>query len=274
MEFERQIVGRWPADVAEPVPQKGVDDQSSARAQTHEYQPLRKELSCDLKTARAQRLANREFPLPRNATRQRQSGYVKAADYHKQDRGSVQHCKKHEEAAIVAQGGRVRSPSGHRPKARDLLGEVFAANVSGSDNQCLPRLVPRESVTESPEGLAAARVHIRQQIHFRGDTMTQNAAIVARQRTQNCIDLAAYPDRVTNGAGIRVQTLAPEAVADHGDGTPLIGLRVQPAERTADTEDVEEISTGSHCPGNFAVSARIPLRVAEADIEGQPLKNF
>jgi hypothetical protein len=75
----------------------------------------------------------------------------------------------------------IRGPARHRPQRGDLLRELFTAYISRGGDQCLLRLVPRESIAEPPEQPAARGVFIGQQVYFRGNTMTHDAAIVARQ---------------------------------------------------------------------------------------------
>ena len=152
MELEGQIVGRWPADIAEPVAQEGIDDETDCRAQTHDHRSFREKLTRQLKAAGAERLANGQLPLAGDAARQQQSGHVAAGDHREHGRRAEQHHEEDEEAAVVAFAGRTRGEAAHGPETRDLLREVLAADCPGRGNQGLLRLVPREPSRSRPKG--------------------------------------------------------------------------------------------------------------------------
>jgi hypothetical protein len=64
----------------------------------------------------------------------------------------------------------------------------------------------------------------------------------------------------------------PEATAEYSDKVAFVILRIKPANRGTDAENVEKIGAGYHLPDDFAMRAGNPVDVAEPEVVSQILK--
>src|SRR5262249_49631358 len=145
-------------------------------------------------------------------------------------------------------------------------------DIPCTGEQRLTSLLPRHTVAEPPEGAAPTGLLVAQQIDFGGNPVSHDAAIVARQHAQDGIQAPPDVQGCTHDVWLRVQPPPPESVAHDGDRPALVRFRVEPADRTANTEDIEKIRTGRHLPGNFVERGHLPIRIAEPGIACQILK--
>ena len=222
--------------------------------------------------AGAERLANRHLALPGNTARQKEAGDVQAGDERQQGRGAEQHDEKNEEAAVVALGGGVRREARHGAEHGDAAGEILAADIPGGGQQGFAGLAACETVAQAAEGVTVAGIGRGDHVDFRRDAAAQDTAIIARQYAGDGVQMPVQIERAANDVGIAAEPPTPETVADHGDGAAFVGLRIEPAGRCANAEDIEEIGAGDHLPGDFAVRTRVPVDVVEPDVESQILK--
>jgi len=103
--------------------------------------------------------------------------------------------------------------------------------------------------------------------------VAHDAAIVARQHTQNGMQAPPNVQRVADHGGVRVQAFSPETIAYDRHRLTLIGCHIQPPDRTADAEHIEEIRAGSYLPNSFVARIRPPTGISQPGIECQVLKD-
>ncbi len=106
--------------------------------------------------------------------------------------------------------------------------------------------------------------------------MPVDAAIIGGKHASNRVKLAVEFDRLTDHVRVRMQTLAPEAVAYNSDFVSrdfvyLVALGIEPALGCANVEHVEEVGAGGEGP-NDVVGLRARDALMDAAMKRQILK--
>ena len=110
-------------------------------------------------------------------------------------------------------------------------------------------------------------------VDFWRDAATHDAAIIPRQNAGDRIQMPVQVKSTADNMGIAAQPPTPETVAEYSDGAGPRHLRIEPANRRANAEDLEKISARHHLPDDFAVRAGNPVDIGEPEVESQILKH-